>query len=200
MNQGVDTENALFVQDDFTNLIQSYSTQTKNIGDTVRVYLYRFLPLHRSLDRIYTDNSREFMNTACRDLQWNHDTSELDRSETNGVADRAVRRVREGTTIALEHSGVPEEGWYCAMECSCYLRNVHDKMADGKTAFEKKYGQKFDGPIHCFRNVGWAHPDYREGHHRFGHTTVKNILGLLATCGRRKICKNQKPQKSTSKD
>ena len=32
------------------------------------------------------------------------------------------------------------------MECYCYLRTVHDKMADGKTAFEKRYGQKFDGP------------------------------------------------------
>ena len=32
------------------------------------------------------------------------------------------------------------------MECFCYLRNVHDKMSDDKTAFEKRYGQKFDGP------------------------------------------------------
>ena len=32
------------------------------------------------------------------------------------------------------------------MERCCYLRNVHDKMADDKTAFEKRYGQKFDGP------------------------------------------------------
>ena len=26
------------------------------------------------------------------------------------------------------------------MECQCYLRHVHDKMADGETAFEKLLG------------------------------------------------------------
>ena len=36
--------------------------------------------------------------------------------------------------------GLPGEWWDCAMKCYCYLRNVHDKMADGKTAFEKRYG------------------------------------------------------------
>ena len=33
------------------------------------------------------------------------------------------------------------------MECYCLLRNVHDKMADGKTAFEKTCGVNFDGPL-----------------------------------------------------
>ena len=59
---------------------------------------------------------------------------------------RAVRRVKEGTVVALVQSGLQEECWHCAMERCCYLRIVHDKMADDKTAFEKRYGQKFDGP------------------------------------------------------
>ena len=58
------------------------------------------------------------------------------RSETNGVAEKDVRRVKEGTAIALGQSGPPEEWWDCAMECDYYLRNVHDKMAVGKAAFE----------------------------------------------------------------
>ena len=33
------------------------------------------------------------------------------------------------------------------MECSCNLRNVHDEMAAGKTAYEKRFGVLFDG---CF--------------------------------------------------
>ena len=32
------------------------------------------------------------------------------------------------------------------MECFCLLGHVHDKMADGKTPFEKRCCQKFDGP------------------------------------------------------
>ena len=35
----------------------------------------------------------------------------------------------------------------CAMECSCHLRNVHDKMTDGKTAHKEIFDVKFDGPL-----------------------------------------------------
>ena len=41
----------------------------------------------------YTDNSMEF-GRACEVLSWNHRTSTPHRSETNGVAERAVRRVK----------------------------------------------------------------------------------------------------------
>ena len=65
----------------------------------------------------------------------------------NGVAERAVRRVKEGTAIELvQKKGLPEEWWDCVMECNCYLRNVHDTVADGMTEFEKRYDQTFDGP------------------------------------------------------
>ena len=36
------------------------------------------------------------------------------------------------------------------MECSCYLRNVHDKMAEGMTAYLKRYGKEFDVPLILF--------------------------------------------------
>ena len=33
------------------------------------------------------------------------------------------------------------------MECHCYLRNVEDLLADGKTPYEKRCGESFKGPI-----------------------------------------------------
>ena len=45
---------------------------------------------------MYTDNSVVF-GKACVVLSWNHRTSTPHRSETNGIAERAVRRVKEGT-------------------------------------------------------------------------------------------------------
>ena len=42
---------------------------------------------------IYTDNSLEF-GKACQDLSWNHCTSTPHRSETNGIAETVVRRVK----------------------------------------------------------------------------------------------------------
>ena len=93
---------------------------------------------------MFTNNSKEFIET-CQDLQWNHDSSTPHRSETNGVTERAVRRVKEGIAIAPVQNGLPQEWVDFAMECCCYLLNVHDKMTDSKTAFEKRYGEKFDG-------------------------------------------------------
>ena len=52
---------------------------------------------------IYTDSSLEFGKT-CEDLTWNHCMSTPHRSETNGIAERAVRRVKEGTSAVLLQS------------------------------------------------------------------------------------------------
>ena len=38
---------------------------------------------------------------ACEDLSWNHCTSTPHRSETNGIAERAVLRVKEGTFCCI---------------------------------------------------------------------------------------------------
>ena len=47
-------------------------------------------------------------------------------SETNGIAERAVRRVKEGTSAVLLQSGLNESWWADSMECYTYLRNVTD--------------------------------------------------------------------------
>ena len=41
-------------------------------------------------------------------LSWNHCTSTPYRSKTNGIAERAVRRVKEGTSAVLLQSGLNE--------------------------------------------------------------------------------------------
>ena len=69
---------------------------------------------------IYTDNFLEF-GKACEDLSWNHCTSTPHRSETNGIAERAVRRVKEGTSAVLLQSGLNESWWADSMECYTYL-------------------------------------------------------------------------------
>ena len=46
----------------------------------------------------------------CEDLSWNHCTSTPHRQETNGIAERAVRRVKEGTSAVLLQSGL-DENW-----------------------------------------------------------------------------------------
>ena len=58
--------------------------------------LQKFLELEASPKVIYIVNSLVF-GKACEDQLWNHCTATPHRSETNGIAERAVRRVKEGT-------------------------------------------------------------------------------------------------------
>ena len=67
---------------------------------------------------VYTDNSMEF-GKACEVLSWSHRMSSLHRSETNGIAERAVRRVKECTSAVLPQSGQDERWWSDSMECYC---------------------------------------------------------------------------------
>ena len=95
---------AIVVQYLATQWIQSYPCKTKTSQETQR-NLQKFLEPDRKPRVIYTDNSLEF-GKACEDLSWNHCTSTPHRSETNGIADRAVRRVKEGTSAVLLQSGL----------------------------------------------------------------------------------------------
>ena len=61
------------------------------------------------------------------------------------------------------------------MECNCYLRNVQDLPAEGKTPYERRFGEPFKRPIIAFG----ALVEYRSSSpkdqmriHQFG----KNVL------------------------
>ena len=76
----------------------------KNSQETERS-LRKFLEPSEKPKVIYTDNSLEF-GKACEELSWNHYTSTPRRSETNGIVERAVRRVKEGTSAVLLQWGL----------------------------------------------------------------------------------------------
>ena len=52
------------------------------------------------------------------------------RSETNGIAERAVRRVKEGTSAVLLQSGLNESWWADSMECYTYRRPMKDVLGN----------------------------------------------------------------------
>ena len=83
---------AVVVQDLATQWIQSCPCKTKTCQETQKS-LQKFLEPTRKRNVIYTDNSLE----SFEDLSWNQCTSTPHRSETNGIAERAVRILKEGT-------------------------------------------------------------------------------------------------------
>ena len=134
--------------------------------------MQKFLEPERKPKVIYTDNSLEF-GKACEDLSWNHCTS-----ETNGIAERAVRRVKQGTSAVLLQSGLNGSWWEDSMECYTYLRNVTDPSSAGKTPNERRLGQPFKGPIIPFGSLVEYHPTSAKDQSRI-HQFGKKVLSVL---------------------
>ena len=132
------------MQDLATQRIQSYPCKTKSSHETGKNFLLFFEP-SQAPKVVHTDNWMEF-GKACEVLSWNHRTSTPHRSETNGIADRAVPRVKEGTSTVLLQSELDERWWSDSMECYCSLRNVQDLLAYGKTPYERRFEEPFKGP------------------------------------------------------
>ena len=164
---------AVVVQDLATQWIQAYPCKTKTSQETQRS-LQKVLEPDRNPKVICTDNSLEF-GKACQDLSWNHCTSTPHRSETNGIAERAVRSVKEGTSAVLLQLGLNESWWADSMECYTYLRNVTDLLSNGKTPDERRFGRPFKLPIISFGSLVEYHPFTAKDQSRI-HQFGKKVL------------------------
>ena len=70
-----------------------------------------FKKVPRAVGKTESYSYRQFIGIwkSCQRLSWNHRTSTPHRSGTNGIAERAVRRVKEGTSAVLLQSGLDEK-------------------------------------------------------------------------------------------
>ena len=127
---------------------------------------------------IYTDNSLDF-GTSCQELSSNHCTSTPHRSERSGIAERAVRRVKEGTSAVLLQSGLGNEWWADSVECYCYLRNIQDLLSDGKTPYERRFEMPFNGLVIPFGAVVDYHPIFAKDQSRLHQFGAKVLLGIF---------------------
>ena len=146
----------------------------------------KFLEPTRKPKVTYTDNPSEF-GKACEELSWNHCTSTPHRSETNGIAERAVRRVKEGTSAVLLQSGLNENWWADSLECHTYLRNIQDLLSGGKTPYERRFGELLKGPIIPFASLVEYYPISAKDQsriHQFGKKALPGIfLGYALHAG-----------------
>ena len=176
---------AVVAQDLATQWIQSCPCKTKTSQETEESLL-KFLEPSHVPKVIYTDTSLE-VGKSCEDLSWNHRTSTPYRSETNGIAERAVQRVKEGTSAVLFQSGLDGKWWSDSVECCCYLLNVQDLLADGKTPCERRFGEPFKGPIIPCGAMIECHPTSPQDEsrlHQFGKKVLPGIfLGYALIAG-----------------
>ena len=81
----------------FSQIGFSFSDENKR-DDGDNVLFKKISTSFSESGEIYTDNSQEFMK-ACQDLLWNHDAGTPSSSQTNGVAERALRRAEKNGGI-----------------------------------------------------------------------------------------------------
>ena len=151
---------AVVVQDLATQWIQSYPCKTETSQETQRS-LQKFLVPDRNPKVIYTDNSLEF-GKACEDLSWNHCTSTSRRSETNGIAERAVRRVKEDTSaVLLQSSGWKLVGRFYGMLHLSAKR--HRSIIWWEDALWKTFWATIWRTDYSIWFIGWVSPKNCEG-------------------------------------
>ena len=186
------------VQDLATQWIQPYPCKTKTSQETEKSSRCtrdgkEFTKVHRAVAKkptvFFSDTSLEF-GKSCEDLSWNHRISTLHRSETNGIAGRAVRQGKEGISAVSLQSGLDERWWSDSMECYCSAICDTSKASwtDGKTPYERRFGQPFKGPIILFGALIEYHPNSPKGQtrvHQCGKKVSPSIfLGHALIAGR----------------
>ena len=102
----------------------------------------------------------------------------------NGIAERAVRRIKEWTSAVLLESSLNEKWWVDSMECYCYMRNVLDLLADGNTPCDWRFGEQFKGPVIPFDSKVENHLISAKDQstlHQFGKTVLPGV-SILRFC------------------
>ena len=168
---------AVVAQDLATQWLQSYPCKTQTFQETQKS-LTKFLEPTRKPIVIYTDNSLEF-GKACEEITWNHRTSTPHRFETNGIDERVVRRVKEGTSAVFLQLGLDNEWRADSMEYYCYLRNIQDLLTDGKTQCERRFGIPFNGTVIPFGAMVEYHPISAKDLSRLHQFGKKVLLGIF---------------------
>ena len=65
------------------------------------------------------------------------------------------------------------------LQCYTYLRNVTDLLSDGKTPYERRFGQPFKGPIIPFGSLVEYHPITAKDQSRIHQFGKKVLPGLF---------------------
>ena len=150
---------ACVIQDAFTEGLQAHPCKTKGAADTFRSF-QKFLGPHIKAPHVYLDNSKDVAK-ASDEMCVCHDTCTPYILASNGIAERAVRRVKEGTSASLVQCGLSDRWWHKAMAAFCYLRSIHDIRPNDKTAYHTRHGEDFRGPILPF-GVGVSYKPSRK--------------------------------------
>ena len=119
-NWGLDgEENAVVLYDRGSKWTGGYPTATKTHLEAVEA-MNHFVGPGGKILRFYSDKAPELVRAA-HDKGICHDTATPGRPDTNGVAERIVQKVVEGTKAVLYQAGMENHWWPKGMEHFCFF-------------------------------------------------------------------------------
>eukprot|EP00971_Amphidinium_carterae_P250343 4969860-Amphidinium_carterae.1 len=94
---------------------------------------------------MYSDNAPELVRAA-HDRSWVHERSLPGISKNNGLVERMVRHIQEGTRCLLLQAGLDPRWWPHVARCFCHMNNVQKK--DGMSPWLRRFDSKdFGGEL-----------------------------------------------------
>ena len=126
----------------------------------------------------YSDNAPELKSAASSELML-HLTSTPNRPQSNGVIERFIQLVIDGTRCLLHQSGLPLRYWTFAARAFCHGRNVSLAAFHGETPWKAKHGDEFKGALIPFGAKVVFRP-FRPPGHKGPKFAPRSEFGLFA--------------------
>ena len=160
----VDTVAAVFL-DRATKWIAVYPKSSKSAKHTIEA-MKHFAGSKDRVSNFYCDNAPELI-TAARACQGKLSTATTGMPQTNGVAARSVRTVKEGNSCGIVQSGYSTRWWLVAGEHFCSSKNF--ALVDGDSSYDRRHGEgRFKGERMLFGGVRRVHAPARNQARRNG--------------------------------
>ena len=175
---------ACIIQDIATYWLQGYEAPDKS-SDSTREAVAEYLGPQCKAQYVYSDNSPE-IRKALTDLGYNPDTSTPHRPSTNGVIEKAVGRVSEGTSCSLFQSGFADPWWPKAMRTYCFHRNAVDRLVNGHTAWFNRFGTECEAKIIPLGAEVYYYPISKKDKMKLHRLNAKTLRGIFVGYEQRK--------------
>ena len=128
---------ALVLYDRGTDWLDCYPSATRSIEHTVEAFK-QWAGSKEKIQAFYCDNAHELIGAA-RKCGWRCATATTGIHQTNGLAERMVRKSKEGGRCNIVQSGLSGKWWPEGIRTYCFAHSV--ELLDGDSPYNRRHGK-----------------------------------------------------------